>query len=363
MQQNNTLKQNKSQRIEYIDALRGFAMLLVVFCHINYFTFGVNGSSSLMVTTFSSFMLPLFFILSGFLAYKSELLLCNGKTLLVNVFKKFTVLVIPALVIGLIYTYFHSSRGADVFINNEMKMGYWFTFSLFQMFLIFYLISYVTRKSSIKGNTKFCFVSLIIVAIFMYIALSPIRRSQTMSRLADIICFAQTCEYFIFFVVGIIASKCRDTFFRILDNRYISAIGIILFFLLLYYKYSLAGCYDSYIVEKFFTRVVPMLLGLLGAFISFNYFRIYENNFTRSTKLGSLLQFIGKRTLDVYWLHYFFIPRIPSVGDFIIENQSLIVEVSFVLVVAMIVVAFALLLSSILRTSKFLGLILFGVKR
>lgn len=242
-------------------------------------------------------------------------------------------------------------------------MGYWFTFSLFQMFLIFYLISYVTRKSSIKGNTKFCFVSLIIVAIFMYIALSPIRRSQTMSRLADIICFAQTCEYFIFFVVGIIASKCRDTFFRILDNRYISAIGIILFFLLLYYKYSLAGCYDSYIVEKFFTRVVPMLLGLLGAFISFNYFRIYENNFTRSTKLGSLLQFIGKRTLDVYWLHYFFIPRIPSVGDFIIENQSLIVEVSFVLVVAMIVVAFALLLSSILRTSKFLGLILFGVKR
>lgn len=363
MQQNNTLKQNKSQRIEYIDALRGFAMLLVVFCHINYFTFGVNGSSSLMVTTFSSFMLPLFFILSGFLAYKSELLLCNGKTLLVNVFKKFIVLVVPALVIGLIYTYFHSSKGADVFINNEMKMGYWFTFSLFQMFLIFYLISYVTRKSSIKGNTKFCFISLIIVAIFMYIALSPIRRSQTMSRLADIICFTQTCEYFIFFVVGIIASKFRNMFFRILDNRYISAIGIILFFLLLYYKYTLAGCYDSYIVEKFFTRVVPMLLGLLGAFISFNYFRIYENYFTKRTKLGTLLQFIGKRTLDVYWLHYFFIPRIPSVGNFIIENQSLIVEVVFVLIVAMLVVAFALLLSSKLRTSKFLGLILFGVKR
>ena len=359
----NKLEKAKNQRIEYIDALRGFAMLLVVFCHINFFTFGVAGASSLMATSFSSFMLPLFFILSGFLAYKSELLLCNGKTLLVNVFKKFTVLVVPALVIGLIYTYFHSSRGADVFINGDMKMGYWFTFSLFQMFLIFYLIIYVTRKSSIKGNTKICFVSLIIVAIFMYIALSPIRRSQTMSRLADIICFGQTCEYFIFFVVGIIASKFRNTFFRILDNRYISAIGIILFFLLLYYKYTLAGCYDSYIVEKFFSRVVPMLLGLLGAFISFNYFRIYENYFTKRTKLGTLLQFIGKRTLDVYWLHYFFIPRIPSVGNFIIENQSLIVEVVFVLIVAILVVAFALLLSSILRTSKFLGLILFGVKR
>ena len=250
MKKDDSLAVSKNERIEYIDALRGFAMLLVVFCHINFFTFGVAGTSSLMATSFSSFMLPLFFILSGFLAYKSELLLCNGKTLLVNIFKKFTVLVVPALVIGLIYTYFHSSRGADVFINGDMKMGYWFTFSLFQMFLIFYLIIYVTRKSSIKGNTKFCFASLIIVAIFMYIALSPIRRSQTMSRLADIICFGQTCEYFIFFVVGIIASKFRNTFFRILDNRYISAIGIILFFLLLYYKYTLAGCYDSYIVEK-----------------------------------------------------------------------------------------------------------------
>ena len=351
---------SKNERIEYIDALRGFAMLMVVFCHIDYFSFGVPVSSSPMNTLFSSFMLSLFFILSGFLAYKKELLLWNGKTVLVNIFKKFIILVVPALIIGLIYTYSISSIGFSGFINSYVKNGYWFTFSLFQMFLFLYLIAYVTGK--MKGNTTVFFISLIVVALLCYIALSPIRRSATVSHLSEMMCFTPTFEYFIYFVIGAVASKCRDTFFRILDNRYISAIGIILFFLLLYYKYTLAGNYDSYIVEKFFTRVVPILLGLLGAFMAFNYFRTYEHSFTKKTKAGALLQFIGKRTLDVYWLHYFFIPRIRIVGDFILKNEGFIVEFVLVLVVSMIVVGFSLLLSSILRSSKFLGFILFGVK-
>ena len=37
-----------SARIEYIDALRGFTMILVVFAHVEWFTFDLNASFSLI---------------------------------------------------------------------------------------------------------------------------------------------------------------------------------------------------------------------------------------------------------------------------------------------------------------------------
>ena len=178
----------------------------------------------------------------------------------------------------------------------------------------------------------------------------------------DAISFTRTCQYFIYFVAGIIASKYRNIFFLAQRNQYISAIAIVSFTLLTYYNFTIVD-YDSYAIEKFFTRISPVILGLLGIFIVFNFFRTYQENFTRERKLGRILQFIGKRTLDIYLLHYFLIPTIPYFGDFIQDNPNFVIEATVLSLLSILVVAFCLVLSSIIRTSSFLGYYLFGVKQ
>ena len=68
----------QSKRIEYVDAMRGFAILLVVFSHIQYFGYGNfidnvsdwGGNPLIVRNLIISFMMPLFFFISGFVLYK-----------------------------------------------------------------------------------------------------------------------------------------------------------------------------------------------------------------------------------------------------------------------------------------------------
>lgn len=61
---NNEIK-GKS-RIEYLDAMRGFCMLLVVYGHL-----GLGLSVDPVRSVFATFYMPLFFFISGYLCYSS----------------------------------------------------------------------------------------------------------------------------------------------------------------------------------------------------------------------------------------------------------------------------------------------------
>jgi hypothetical protein len=67
--------------------------------------------------------------------------------------------------------------------------------------------------------------------------------------------------------------------------------------------------------------------------------------------------------LDVYLLHYFFLPRflIPYADQLRAYNSQLI-EFLVILAIALVVLAITLLASYIIRLSPFLGHYLFGVK-
>lgn len=72
-------KQGK-KRIEYLDAMRGVTMLLVVYSHILYF--GYSGAFNNMTIeegdfltyneVFTLFRMPLFFFISGFVLFKQD---------------------------------------------------------------------------------------------------------------------------------------------------------------------------------------------------------------------------------------------------------------------------------------------------
>lgn len=67
----NTAKQ-LPKRIEYIDAMRGFTIFLVVMTHVTIFGLGFYGSDTFSYREIAeSFYMPLFFFISGFVLYKA----------------------------------------------------------------------------------------------------------------------------------------------------------------------------------------------------------------------------------------------------------------------------------------------------
>ncbi len=62
----NNIETIKMPRIEYIDAMRGFTMILVVFSHVCKLTFATDSETN---NIFILFRMPLFFFISGLMSY------------------------------------------------------------------------------------------------------------------------------------------------------------------------------------------------------------------------------------------------------------------------------------------------------
>lgn len=139
----NVIVPKAKERIQYIDALRGFTMILVVFAHVETFGFFNFEYETFLGRLFQSFIMPLFFFISGFIAYKSDRV-WNLHTCWTLTKKKMIVQIIPALIIGMIYTYTYLQSDIIKFISDPAKVGYWFTFVLLEMFLLYYSISGVS---------------------------------------------------------------------------------------------------------------------------------------------------------------------------------------------------------------------------
>jgi len=67
------------------------------------------------------------------------------------------------------------------------------------------------------------------------------------------------------------------------------------------------------------------------------------------------------RTLDIYLLHFILMPQIPAVGQWLDAHQpNFIIDITLAVGTALLVIAFCLLVSNILRINPILKEYLFG---
>jgi fucose 4-O-acetylase-like acetyltransferase len=105
-------------------------------------------------------------------------------------------------------------------------------------------------------------------------------------------------------------------------------------------------------------------MGGIGAIILFAYFRKFEDAFKKQTYIGRTLQYIGRRTLEIYLLHYFFLPgNLEWIGIHLMGNRNQTMELFVSLFITMMVITLCLLTGNIIRLSATLTYWLFGVKR
>ena len=352
-----------SKRIEYIDALRGFTMVLVVFAHIETYGFDMY-LSTIAGRMFSVFRMPTFFFISGFIAYKHRK--WDVSTWFKMVKMKTRVQVIPTIVFGLIYTYLVCGTTLTTFFTHEAKLGYWFTLVLLEMYIILYSINLLTDALvKNKDKERICSsILLVSTAFILYLLKSPFLRIPSLHVWGDYFCLHKLFVYFMYFALGHIAAMYKNIFEKILNNQYITAAIIIIFSIILYVYLTFDDANMNHGISRFYRALQGPILGVTGSLIVYNYFRKYQHAFVKEKAIGGVLQTIGRRTLDIYLLHYFFIPFLPQVGQILSdENRTIVLELIIGISLALCIIVLCLVISNILRTSNLLEYCLFGVKK
>jgi surface polysaccharide O-acyltransferase-like enzyme len=108
--------------------------------------------------------------------------------------------------------------------------------------------------------------------------------------------------------------------------------------------------------------IIPLTLARFSLLtMVFMYFRHYHQYFTQMTWIGRSFQYIGRRTLDIYLIHYLFLPNLPTIGSFFNSyRHNFVLDTTLAVIIALIVIAFSVLLSNILRVSPLFKKYLFG---
>ena len=352
-----------TKRIEYIDALRGMTMILVVFSHVELTTFEIT-TPTFINSLFMSFRMPLFFFISGFIGYKANIE-WNLHTWWTMSKKKLLIQLIPTFVFGLIYAYAYHDANFLTFVTHNGKLGYWFTIALLEIFLIVYTTNVFLYNSNQRTHRKRMLVALTLLSGGLFLTKIVLKMHPSLNEIGNVLSLHHSFNYFQYFAFGYICSMYRDVFTRVLDKKYTMAIVITLFVGLFYAKrfYISVHIGNSFDMWKIVETLIETLIGYFGLLVVYNTFKTYEGSFTTNTKVGRALQFIGKRTLDVYLLHYFLIPYLPQVGKVLQESHNAALEIAVGLILSLIVVALCLVISGVLRTSPVLAKYLFGVSK
>ena len=337
------------QRIEYIDAMRGFTMILVVFAHVCHFCFGDSRMG--YNTIFILFRLPCFFMLSGWLFEPVSR----------NPFKtvakhKAMVQLVPTFIFLLLLApppeFFHQL--------GALKGGYWFTFVLFEFFILYMII---VRA----GNhwTPILALTITIVSFIYARYYDSIKSSSEGYQLLiiNVLGFLSvtTWRLFLFFYIGTWMRRHFDAFIRWTNKPVVILLICVAFFLIASTSHK-----DNLLYEMFRYYVG----GITGMWMVFSFFRLlYTSSVIHLPSSithhpSSFLQYVGTRTLDIYLLHYFFLPRfLMEYAPQLQVYDSRLLEFVVIMALSLIILALCLITSYIIRLSSFLGHYLFGVHK
>lgn len=364
--------QPKKPRLEWLDALRGFTMIMVVANHVCNFAFVLPNQASSSMQFFVLFRMPLFFFVSGFLAYRASQI-WSLKTLGEQLLKKFRVQTIPTIVFFLTGAAFIGNKFIPTvmdWLSQTAKGGYWFTIVLLYMFIVYYLFCYVESLFMAKQNGKtkqkvkswMPITLLFIISICFYETCYlpkyfswAFGHKGTTNMFINYTSLNQLFIYFPFFLYGNIVRRYWDKVQIVFDSKWFFPIIIVILIF--------AGL-DSrkWHLLRMAWAIVPLTLARFTLLtIVFMYFRYYHQYFTKRTVVGRSFQYIGRRTLDIYLLHLLFMPNLPNIGEFFVKyRHNFIVDTTLSLIIGLIIIGFCIITSNILRISPFLKKWLFG---
>lgn len=272
------------KRIDYIDRMKGLAIYLVVMGHVYGMAF--SQSNDLFYKYISSFHMPLFMFLSGLVA-------CSGVKppywSLSRLAKKLRGLLVPLLVFGMCFTMTFTKNivsGLIGFLESPNKYGYWYLMTL----AVFY-----TSLSIYRLNCRQKWYVDVALAIAIWGGMFLLWKYTAQTK--DYFCMLNCGNFYPFFILGVMTTK-----YNLLDK--IQKVNWL--FSLCVVGYAFLFCVDMPF-HGLNSLNRHIFLPFCMVYIVVN---IFVSRHGATSCWEKLLDFVGKRTLDIYVIHYFFISMI-----------------------------------------------------
>ena len=235
---------------------------------------------------------------------------------------------------------------------GTLKGGYWFTFVLFEFFILYLLIARIGKLWQPLVALAIALTAFCCARFYNSIHLSAVGAQK---YVVDVMGFMSVTlwRFFLFFYIGTWMRRNFDTFIRWTNKPWVLLVIAITFFLIAFTAHRDHLGFEMF---RFFVG------GIMGMWMVFTCFRL-SDSWLKKHHLSQPLQYVGTRTLDIYLLHYFFLPRfLISYADRLKALDSQFIEFIVILGIALVVLAITLFASYLIRLSPFLGHYLFGVK-
>lgn len=274
------------ERKTFIDVAKGIAMLLVVMQHI-------GGTLDSGMSLLCKIDVPLFFLCSGYLAYKSKI------DILGQLRKSIWRIVLPFVVAIVVAALYYHENIIDIFFSIG-KRGYWFLEALFLMILFFWMIYRSTKLLMIGG----------VVIEIMLLALSK----YPPEIIDNVLGFSYLSRYFPCFIAGALVRKHH------IENLSMGGVNL---FLLLVSLIGLGWHFQSTNVS-FLAFVVGYLTSSILAFF---FIKKYEMSMPRI--LRNSFAYIGRYSLNVYIIHFFIVPYFAYISSWFVINFIVVLLLAF----------------------------------
>ena len=330
---------NVVERVEYIDKLKGFAIILVVMGHVLEWGMGISDSPANLF--YSSFHMPLFMFLSGLFAMKpfKTYNLAECQNFLQNKVRR---VIVPFLVVGGVFSVLQTGGVTAVYMGEFS--GYWFLPALFYAMVTEMIVGWLISK--LHGYDRWFFD--VIVHLLVYGLLS-IGYYKTV--LAEIPYYLHFIKMYPFFVFGIWFTRYAKLKMQVLSSHMLISLSVILFFLSLWLQQTV--------------KLPVKLTGLFAIIVLMNLFAAYGD------RIRNELSLVGKYSLQIYVFHWFLIPSLLPLGSWFLQqeaplsglpNENIVLMLLSALLIALPIVVACMVMGKTVKHSYWLNVLLFGGK-
>lgn len=318
-------------RIDYIDALKGLAIILVVWGHIAEKSMGIENMPFNWM--YGSFHMPLFIFLSGLFAYK-RMDRSSWKYIWHFLQKKAVRILLPFIVVGGFYSILveHSFTA----VLTGVSSGYWFLPALFYCMVL----GLFQRCLAVRWGGR---IKELIYFILVWGFASLVWKIKM-----PVPYWLAALKMFPYFMAGHYFAQSRLLSNGCLKKQWVQTAAILLYILTM-----------AVSIKTNFHFV--NLTGIFAIVILLNLFA------THSEVLPKWLSMVGKYSMEIYVLHWFFLPKMHDWGKYLLDqagfNVNLVLIAIVCSVVSIFIITCCLIVTKVIKQSCLLDYLCFGVQK
>lgn len=287
------------QRLDYIDEMKGFAILLVTMGHV-YLPYTQESHNHPIAQMICSFHMAFFYFLSGFMLAKTHKIDCIG--IRGFILKKLQTLILPWLSFSFIVAFFLQKGIGDVFdiakLNFYPVSGYWFLPLLF-----IFMVAWLIVECAVSRVLKLIYVNLWSKTFAAQILANAFVVCITVAtgyvlHLYHVIIYA---IYYVVFIGGFFVSKEEKVASMIMR---LQVYGISALILVIFWKLGPIDTYGGVAWRSMFNLCHTFVCSVTACVVFFNLFlKIQLPRIVRR-----YLQETGKMSLAIYLLPVVLLP-------------------------------------------------------